>query len=77
MVTKSAEFRLTLNEFHSCTANFTIVGHGVGVFSCLVNVLHFVPDLLCIMDKHLQFHNKRRAVNTYSPTGLVSSLIIY
>lgn len=37
----------------------------VSIFICLIKILHFVPDLLCIMDKQLQFHKKRCAVNMY------------
>lgn len=55
----------------------TIVGHVVGVFSCLIRILHFVPDLLCIVDKQLQFHNKRCAVNTYRKPYSAHALAYY
>lgn len=59
----SAEFLFILLLFLSYWR--TIVGDVVGIVWGLIHILHFIPDLLCIVDNQLEFHNKTCSLKGY------------
>lgn len=65
------ELLLFISLIHSWR---TVVGHVVGIFFLLIDIPHFVPDRLRVVDKKLGLHNKRQLKCDFA--GLLLLLVV-